>query len=231
MDADDLERIGDDLYRVVDQARWAHTHGYIKAGHGLDAEHGTDLSKPEAERLKGPRYDLQIGDHKARVAYQHACRTVARADLLLARILLQTPQPVVVKLYQYVHPDVLDKAAKAVRWRLHAVDPKEHARTLDTIGKALDGCVRKLSKALDAGSTDGIAHGELCKTCRIRPRAEREKDDGTMRVSKAGECDTCATYRSRSGHERPTELDKGPIREAKAAQARRIARGEHWGVA
>lgn len=231
MDTEDVQRIGNDLYRVVDQARWAHTHGYIKAGHGLDAEHGVDLSKPEVERMRGPRYDLQIGDHRARVAYQHACRTIARADLLLARALRREPQPQIVALHQYVHPDLLDKAAKAVRWRLHAVDPKANAKTLGTIGKALDGCERKLSKALDAGSTDGIAHGEMCKTCRIRPRAEREKDDGTMRASKAGECDTCATYRNRAGHERPTSLDTGPIREAKAAQARRIARGEHWGAA
>lgn len=232
METDDVALIREDLERLVDQARWSHTHGYVKAGFGLAAEHGIDLSKPEHERMRGPRYDIQVGTHLARVAYQHACRTVFRSNLILARALLPTEpfQPEIVKLTPYEHPVQLARAAHALNDRLLMADPKLHAATLRRVGSAIDGCVRRLSKALDAGPAEGIAFAR-CKTCQIRPQAERAREDGSMRPAKSGECHTCAEYRVRNGRERPKELDTGPIREARAAQARRISRGEHWGVA
>lgn len=232
---DIIDAIRTDLAVIVDQARWAHVHGYAKAGHGLTAEHGTDLARTEDERAKGPTYDLQIGNHNARVAYQHACRSVARADLLLARALLDDSvslQRPVWRLYQHSHPAVLAKASEGLLWRLDRIDAEAHAKTLSVIRRSFDRVVRGLSKALDAGPADGIAHNETpCKTCKIRPRAEREKPDGGTRVAAAGECDTCATWRRRNGTPRPTQLDTGPVNEARAAQARRMARGEGWGAA
>lgn len=232
MDAEDIYLICADLDRLVDQARWAHTHGYAKTGRGLDAARGGDLSKPESERMSGPRYDIEVGAHLARTAYRHACRTVHRSNLILARALLPTTsfQPEIVKLTPYEHPTQLARAAHALKDRLLLADPKLHAGTLRRVASAIDGCVRRLSRALDAGPPEGIAFAR-CKTCQIRPQAERAKEDGTSRPSKAGECHTCAEYRVRNGRPRPISLDTGPIREAKAAQARRIARGEHWGVA
>lgn len=222
-----------DLRLLVDQARWAHVHGYWKEGHGLDAERGTDLSKTEAERDKGPTYDLQIGSHPARVAYQHAVAAVAHADRMLAVLLLnegQSIQPKLIRLDAYSPPIRLVDGASRAAWRAERITRK-HAQLKD-VREKLDTAVRGLSKALDHGTTDGIAHGEMCKTCGIRPRAEHTAVDGAVTVRRQGECETCARYRARTGQQRDAKkLDGEWLNQARAAQQRRIARGESWGVA
>ena len=216
------DAIRDDLDKLVDQAMWAHGYGYAKAGRGLDAEHGADLSRPEQERAAGPVFDLEVGDHKARVAYQHAIVAVSRADVWLAAALAASGtgfQPPARVLTVYERPDALRRAARRVTWRLHQLDEGANRKLLDTIRASFDRAVRDLSKALDHGSTDGIAHGEaMCRTCAIRPSADRKT-----------ECDTCATWRRRNGAPRPIKLDADAVNQARAAQARRLARGEGWG--
>jgi hypothetical protein len=218
---DPLERIVADLSRLVDQAKWAHTHGHWKAGHGLQAEHGTDLSRPEADRLKGPRFDIEVGDHNARVAYQQACQAVTLVDVTLAAV-THGPQPPVRPLTVYARPHELEQAARSALDRAGRVhNPDDHRRHLNHAATALDRAVRSLSKALDVGPADGIAHGEkMCRTCGIRPSADRKT-----------ECDTCATWRRRNGTTRPVTLDHDVVNQARAAQARRMARGEGWGAA
>lgn len=227
-----VEAIIRDLAVVVDQARWAHAHGYQKEGRGLDAARGVDLSRTEAERFAGPTYDLEIGSHTSRVAYQHAVTTVVRADHLVASMLTEqgvTFQPRLTPIDPHMRPDQLVRVAARLARRVGMLTT--NPQRLSRVRSALDRSVRSLSKALDQGPADGIAHRETpCKTCRIRPQAEREKPDGTTRAAKAGECDVCAQYRWRNGSTRPTTLDSGPVNEARAAQARRHARGEGWGV-
>lgn len=223
--SDETIRITSDLALIVDQARWAHSHGHWKAGHGLTAEHGVDLSRTEEDRLKGPTYDLEVGDHRARDAYHHACTAVHRTDVLLAGIVLAEGvgiQPLVVRLDVFSGPDLLARVAKHATWRAeHIIEPADHRHRLSTIRKTLDRAVRGLSAALDVGPREGIAHNEKpCKTCSIRPAADRKS-----------ECDTCATYRRRNNIPRPTSLDHDRINQARAAQARRISRGEGWGAA
>lgn len=221
-----VEAICADLDKLVDGAMWAHAYGYSKAGRGLDAEHGTDLSRTELERERGDVYDLDIGHHKARVAYQGAVRSVSRADRLVAAMLLGqglTYQLPVDRLDDYAFPFYLRRSAWRLRWRLSRVDEDQHKHRLVTIRSNLDRAVRGMTKALDSGSTVVYtAHRERpCRTCGIRERA-----------SKKAECNTCATWRARhDGATRPITLDTGPLNEARAAQARRMARGEGWGVA
>lgn len=223
--------IRSDLATIVDQARWAYIHGYSKAGHGLDAERGVDLSRTEDERMKGPTFDLEVGDHKARTAYQAAVVAVARADVLLAS-LVAGAQPPLIRLTMFARPDQLARVASHAAWRAEHATVK-NGRRVRTIRAGLDRAVRGLSKAMDDGPADGIAHAETpCKTCKVRPRAERVNGDGgEARPTQAGECDTCATWRKRNGRSRPTSLDSGPLMEARAAQQRRRARGEDFGAA
>lgn len=220
-----LHAICTDLARILDEARWAHTHGYHAAGRGLDAEHGTDLSRTEVDRSSGPVFDLEVGDHRARVAYQHAVKVIRRADLDLARALAGdgvTKQPPLTRRTDVMHPVDLERMARHLAWRLDNADEKRHAAVLYRIGRALDRSVRALITALDRGAQPYTAHKESpCKTCGIRERAKRKT-----------ECDTCATWRARhGGAARPKRLDEDSINVARAAQQRRLQRGEGWGVA
>lgn len=216
------EAIISDIAVVVDQARWAYAHGYQKEGRGLDAARGVDLSRTEAERLAGPTYDLEIGSHQARIAYQNAATAITRCDRLLASALAAEGvrfQPKVVAVDPHMRPHQLVKVAAHAVWRASRIT--NPSPRLSRVRSSLDRAVRGLSKALDHGPADDIAHKEKpCRTCTIRPSADRKT-----------ECDTCATYRRRNGIARPTKLDTGPVNEARAAQQRRQERGEGWGVA
>lgn len=223
-----------DLDRIIDQAKWAHGYAYGKTGRGLTAEHGADLSKSEAERMKGPMFDIEIGNHKARVAYQQAALALddAHRRLTFAADQDRSPHRPAPTLLPTSPPAELEQVAKVIRWYLDTLTLEHHERTLKHIRKQFDEAANDLTAALAAGEAEGIAHGEKpCKTCGVRPQAERDKGDGTKRVSAAGECDTCATWRRRNGTIRPKTLDSGPVNEARAAQARRMARGEGWGAA
>lgn len=225
----------DDLDKIIDACRWAHGFAYGKTGRGLDAERGADLSRTQTEKDKGPTYDIEIGNHQARVAYQQACTVLndtTRRLIFAAGVDGLRQGPVFQLVTPYSVPLELINARNRIVWYLERIHVETHKRTLDHIRKQFDMAVRDLTAALSAGEAQGIAHGEKpCKTCGIRPQAEREKPDGTKRPAAAGECDTCATWRRRNGSTRPKELDTGPVNEARAAQARRMARGEGWGAA
>lgn len=221
-----LDAILDDLATLVDGAMWAHAHGYSKAGRGLDAEHGADLSRTEAQRESGETYDLDIGDNRCRVAYERAVRAISRADVLTAAMLLSDGvryQLAVDPLTDYAFPSHLRRTANRLRWRLGKLDADKHAVRLGTVRSSLDRAVRGLSKALDHGPTSVYtAHKDaLCRTCEIRPRPK-----------KRAECNTCTSWRHRhNGASRPVSLDADSINQARAAKVRRMDRDEGWGVA
>lgn len=233
---DPIAAIVRDLALIADSGRWAWTHGYWPAGRGLDAERGADLARTEQDRAAGPKFDLEIGDHRAREAYQAACHAVRLAGRNLAVFaaadghLRQPARPV---LDGYSPPTELAAATAHATWCAeHLAQPLRWRAGVDHVRRTLDATVRQLSKALDQGTADGIAHNEpMCKTCGTRPMAERAKPDGTKRPERGGECDTCATWRRRNGGPRPKRLDQDSISAAREAQARRRERGEDWGAA
>lgn len=215
------EAILADLDRILDGARWAHGYAYGKAGRGLSAEHGSDLSKSvEEKEAEAARYDVGVGSHPAREAYHQAADTLnaAQGALQQSITLIQRRVARPVPLGAYSTPDDLAAGARAIR-RLLGFD--QPAKTLTHVRTQFDSTVRALSKALDVGRADGIAHGEMCVTCTIRPKLEGKKR----------ECETCDRYRRRTGVKRDAaKLDHEPILLARQAQQRRIARGEHWGM-
>lgn len=224
------EAIRRDALIIADQAKWAFQSAYSKAGRGLEAERGTDTSRSERDKLSGPTYDLELGDHRAREAYHHATEAVSLADVMLSGHLLGegvTTQPSPVKLGPYATPHDLEQAVRRITWRcdqITADDGLNHVRRL------LDKTVRALSRALDHGPVTTIGE-PLCRTCTIRPQAQRPTTTGS-RPTKAGECDTCATWRGRNGGPRPKTLDDrelAGVAAARAAQVRRHQRGQGWG--
>lgn len=241
-----LDAIRSDLTRLLEHARWAHGIAYEKPGRGLDAERGAIHRPPTPEELAarqanpdavaGPVHDIEHGDHDARVAYQHAVRAIARTNVYLAGILRAEgtrTQPAIQALHPNTTPTQLAAVTRAATWRVDRIHGHRHHRRLKELRTLLDTAVRRFSPVLDAGAADGIAHAEKpCRNCKIRPMAMREKSDGSKRPAAAGECDVCATWRRRNGQTRPAnKLDHGPVNEARAAQARRRARGEDFGAA
>ncbi|HXH58452.1 hypothetical protein [Iamia sp.] len=242
----DLDAITTDLTKLLEQARWAANLAYGKAGRGLDAERGAVHRAPTpdeaAERRKNPdhvrgsRYELDIGDHKSRVAYQAAVRAVTTVDVYLAASLRAegvTSQPPLRPLDRYSTPAALTVVATNATWRAEQLAPHQarHRRRLRHLRTLLDERVRAFSAALDVGKAEGIAHAEKpCRTCKARPQAVKENKKGQVAPAQSGECDTCAQWRKRNrGQPRPVSIDG--TAEAKAAQARRRARGEDFGAA
>lgn len=219
-----IEAILDDLERLLDSAMWAHTHGYSKAGRGLDAEHGADLSRTEAERAEGPTYDLDLGDHRCRVAYQHAVRAVSRSDRRVAAMLLAdgyAMQLPVEMLNDYVFPYYLRRTIHRLRWRLRRVNEETHKERLRSVEVMIRRAADGLADALEDGTKLYTAHKDNpCPTCGVRDKA-----------AKKSECNTCSSYRFLHGHARDPKKDRDSISQARAAQARRRARGEGWGAA
>jgi hypothetical protein len=97
---------------------------------------------------------------------------------------------------------------------------RDAVRQLETGFRHVDRAWRAMSSVFDRGSTEGVATAEpLCRICHARPVAER----------KGGRCSTCYQWKARNGSERPAKLDGAAVAEARAAKARRAARGEGWG--
>ena len=74
-----VDRIIADLASIVDQATWAFHAAYGKSGRGLDAPRGRALDPRDTgeDNVGRPgEIDLEIGDSRARLAYQAACRLV-----------------------------------------------------------------------------------------------------------------------------------------------------------
>lgn len=229
---ENLDAIRRDLLLVLDGAKWAYTLGWVKASAGLQAERGASTAKTEAEQDEGEVYDIGVADHKARVAYRDATLAVGRTNVCLAAMLRNVPQPLLTPCGgPYTTVRQLEVAVQAAVRRVDLFESEAgHTRRLRYLRTELDRAVRGLSAVLDRGRADGIAHNEdaqpergirkedRCKICKLRKKAKKKGD----------RCNTCATYFMRNRKERPTKLD--PMK-PEDAQAKRIARGEHWGAA
>lgn len=228
---DPIAAIIRDLALITDSARWAWTHGYWPAGRGLDAERGADLARTEQDRAAGPRFDLEIGDHRAREAYQAACLTVRIAGRNLAVFaaadghLRQPARPI---LDGYSPPTELAAATAHATWcAQHLNQPLRWRTGVDHVRRTLDATVRQLWKALESGPTDALHQVEprrevpaslRCNICGWRHKHPKL----------GGRCTTCAKYQRRHGTERPKHLDGIDPREA---QRKRTQRGEGFGAA
>lgn len=246
-----LAAITADLEILANELRWCHANAYWPAGRALDAPPGTSLAKPadpnDPDHVPGPERDVGIGDFASRMAWHSAVAEVAQVEVRLALALAwcgRTEQPrVVAPGHASSIAVVLQVVANCV-WRVRELEAipvaglerivvKAVRTHVEAARKATDAAVRDLSRALHRGPASGIAHAEKpCRTCKVRPMAERERSDGTRKPSRHGECETCAKWRQRNKGPRPAEkLDREPLREARAAQMRRHQRGEGWGSA
>lgn len=196
------------LEHVSEQLRWAYSDGYLQ---GRNA--GYDKPKVQNSHMEsGPdevnasKYDLGIGNHKARAAWQNATR---RLNLLHAS-----------------YYNRLGVSAPSVPWeqlcsrlaffvRHYGVGPK-------VLG-VLAGVEASLGEALQE---DSLAHAdkpviedlELCANCERQP------------ASKTGRCETCYRYWNRRKQERPSHLwehEPSMVHQAREAQAKR---GKGYGM-
>lgn len=230
-----LDACLDDLARVTEDVRWAYQTGYGKQGRGLDAERGAPLPPQEDEAnpdtVKGERYELDVGDHACRDAYQRTAARLAKVEVHLAVACDAaglTAQPILVKPSPQSEAVRVLACASGIRWRLIALREVEVSTIqrrrirhhTEQARKMLDVSVRQLGKALSKGKASEAVGEKPCITCEIRPRRDRGK-----------ECDTCHTWRRRNNTTRPKKLDEAVVESAQAAKRRREERGEGWGAA
>lgn len=221
-----------DLDQVLDAILWAHTDGHYRTNATPEKTPSTGTSRPapdtdDPDQVPGARYDLGIGNHRARRAWQTAIELLAQAELRLQiaayRAAPGAGQPLAVRPRWDSTPAELAATIRGAHRRLDVIAGGAPSTIADdqlgAAATALDEAWRKL-KSLDGGSTEGHATAEKpCRICAIRPQAEK----------KGERCHTCAQWFHRNGYERPTKLDEDAVGQARQAQARRRARGEGWG--
>lgn len=241
-----IARCRTDLTLIAQLIPWAHTDAYnptnapterpistlAGAGTALD-ELGnwlpaTTTPDPDPDHVPGARYDLGLGSHTSRRAYETAVVHIHAAELSIGTAWTFTTS----RNARLLKPLATDPAAKvlrtidATRLRLDdLVSPSSQPYAVRIlIGRAadhLDKAWRSLNGAFTIGAADPDtqAQADPCRICEIRAAAERA----------GGRCHTCKTWRDRNGYERPTKLDS--VHDAVAAQERRLARGEGYGEA
>lgn len=265
--AADVDACLTDLARLADSIRWAYHVGFGRGGYDPDAPRGTGstpvftdeeldatlIASPGqpggADHVPASRFDIGIGDHGCRSAYQHTAARLAvvehkasAAALIAGRRRLQPPmlRPTSDATLRTVL-DTID----GIDWRLTRVradltDADDAARRavrrlVRTIRRLIDQSVAELLTPLTRARRDPLPITPNCCRCGIRPQAERtrrRKGRVWVEPSEGGRCETCARYKRRhNGEERPTSIDERQVAEAKAAAARRRERGEGWGDA
>lgn len=248
--ADTIEAIRADLDQIVDWLRWAHTEGFTPTGPRTSTSRGerpdwvtvdpdgtptepdhqpdehTDSDR-DPDHQPGARHDTGIGDHRTRQAWHRATKALTAADddlVLAAWCCGHSTQPGPSRVPATATQ--ADRLLTTIRARLDLCDtdtpPARHrlAQARDHVDLAW----RTLHGALTVGAANPDDHAvgeDMCLICRIRPTAKA----GAQR------CHTCQKFWQRSGRrqERPRSLDGQGVAEAKAALARRKARGEGWG--
>ena len=232
--ADLLDIIRRDLDAIDDSIRWARADGYwpTNATPARPVSIGPPPDDRATDRVPGPRDDFGIGSHRRRQAI-----TAATVDLRQAELWITTAAAIV----GHTEPRHLatrhdaDAALAAVTAMRPKVDAIAAGTILDCLQWALITASWRLLRArriLDASFREGDddtrppvqPDGPNCRICGIRPAAPKEHRTG-------GRCATCKRYRDRHGYERPRTEDTDGIAGARAAQARRRARGEGWGEA
>lgn len=216
-----------DLDQVHDRLLWAHTDAHYKANATPTRNRSAaPMTDPDPDHVRAPRFDIGIGNHRARQAWNAAIGQLAQAELRLqVAAYLAAPgwQPLAVRPDWTATPAKVTLCVTGCRRRLvilsAAGESGQADRLLEQACRNLDLAWRSLAQ-LDKGATGGEATAEpMCRICTIRPAAER----------KGGRCETCAAWHRRNGYERPRSLDQDAVGEARAAKARRQHRGEGWG--
>lgn len=226
-----VKRCREDLVSLEDTIRWARSDGYQRS----NAERPRRLPPPssEVEKSEGPdvvhapRFDLGIGNHRARAALGSVVPAMVKAEahlMLAVHLAGVKPQPRRVQPTREAGPAVLLDCVTACRERVQLLDGAGLDRAawgqLEAGYRQVDRAWRLMASVFDRGPTEGVATAEpMCRICKARPVAEKA----------GGRCHTCKSWRDRNGHERPAKLDAGTIGAARAAKARRTARGEGWG--
>lgn len=227
---DDLAAIRDDLVRVDSNLRWAINMAW-PTSRPLDAPAGRALPPrdpdTDPDQVPGPRFDLGLGDHRARTAVRDATIRLAAAESNLyqaACTALGVPSFTLVGAHLDIDHRRQFRLITSVRRLTRHL---EHLQAVDrkAIGGAryeVDMAYRALESALTRGEappeTHAVADRDRCKICRRRPKAKK----------KGGRCDACHQWKTRNGYERPAKLDAA-LDAPYDAQRRRQARGEGWG--
>ena len=236
-----MDRVRDDSTAVADMLRWAHVLGYSPQRVDRDRPTGPGVVEDEdPDRVRGDRFDLGVGSHRARTAIVAVAPWVRTAELATFTA-LRSLGPTDLRrclARPSTDPDTLAAACdgtlaavKELR-RLLVTDELAASRNRPKVRgatKALDRAWKSLSNVFTdrADLPEGVAVPN-CLVCEIRPRAE----DRQGRATQGGRCETCARFRKRSfdgRQERPRSLDKADAADARVAAERRRERGDGWG--
>lgn len=217
---------------------WAYGSGYLKAN-ATRRRSTRATAREDDDRVPGPRYDLGFGDHRARVAYQAAARLTGRIESVgLVAFVVAGGAP-----WRRLNPTSSTRPEAAIAavaattgamlelgHRLETLDPHDvHLVARAVIGArtstgpspaalaALTWKARTILEAATAGgSSSPAADTVVCRMCGQAPALPKT----------GGRCGTCA-YDHRAGQRSRATM----LRDARAARARRLARGEGYGLA
>lgn len=238
--SDAFDRIAADLELIRVDLQWAFADGHWPSAPDPTRVAGINTQDVVGrDTVPGARYDIGIGNHRAREAYNRAVDRVGDADLKLASALMawgihNQPYPVgrlaspaaladALKLVERTRRRVdmlvtADAMGLATRPQLRAVNRAVFSRR-DSARWHVDAAVRGLWDALNVGPIE--TKGEpMCRICGIRALAEK----------KGGRCHTCDSWKTIHGVERPTSLDADHLAAPRAAAQRRRERGEGMGL-
>lgn len=232
-----------DLVDIRENLRWAHADGYNATNatqsrdrqsiHVVDDEAPVEaapivLEESDPDKVKGPRFDLGIGDHQSRTAYRHSVDYLRRAEGYLAIAVWRLGakhQPAIVRPVPSMHLGYLERCIAGNVVRLGMITDRAPTSTrrvdrqVENAARELDRAWHSLNHAFERGSIDpdSQAFADACRICGIRPNAPKS----------GGRCNTCYVWKQRNGFERPTTLDS--VHDARLAKQRRIRRGDGWG--
>lgn len=238
------------LASVEDGARWAHAIAYGKAGRGLGATRGVvnpeSLDERDPDQVPGATYDIGVGDHGTRSAYQLVAHRLGRVERHLDQALFV----VTGHRLALAQPTAFTPASELIARRGVIPTCRRRLRAIELHLPRTGITVRRRARPPLLRSWEELNHGDihlveqfergyrpelspfpLCTICGIRAAAVRWSDKHQRWVAThAGRCNTCAHYyRTHNGAERPRHLDN--IDDALEAQLRRLERGEGWGEA
>lgn len=218
------------LSRIDNNVRWAFFDGY-------QALKAASYEPSVANGLPPEFKPVQLGSAKSRKAYLDSVQYLSIAEIRLAftaASLGHNEQPPLAKPHQnqgdlYASIRCID----GLRKRLAMVQAHKVPKPLVKLiaGNCADGkpsaykALRFADDALHSAFNDGTEEEpkiDMCRICTIRIAGPDGAD---------GRCNTCTKYLYRNNKERPKRLDKGvdPLKEAKDAQQRRMARQEGYG--
>lgn len=237
--------IRQDLAMCEEMAQWAYSDGWHPKTRNPDTtskpipmqvRDAQRIGKADPDQVPGARDDIALGDFAARSAYRAAATELrlAHAHLIVAaQAAGQRRQPSVRPWPRATCPElgVLLTAVQAMRMLLDLVAGPANRTTSAHLGHArthTDQAWQALTSYMNRGNADPDKQAvgdpaskpqpaKLCKNCKIRERVRGE----------GGRCATCGRWFRRKGYERPASRD--PLHTARAAQARRRARGEGYG--